>query len=160
MTLLFLLLGCASEDGACSVADGEGTVTVDEVTADASGTWIAQGSSVQINVTAGGDLAGGRMTLRLQSTTDGATAVDALEAAAFPVTFALGVAEQGAALWYAPQATASHAATDAAPGGFSVTAYDGDTLEGCFAFVGEASDGTQVQVTDASVRATPTVVGP
>lgn len=159
MTLLFLLLGCASEDGSCSVAEGDGTVTVDDVTADASGTWIAQGSSVQINVTAGDDLAGGRMTLRLQSTAGGATAVDALDAGGFPVTFALGVAEQGAALWYAPQATASHAATESSPGSLSVTAYDGEVLEACFAFEGEAADGSRVGVAEASVRATPTVVG-
>ncbi len=158
MTVVLLLLGCASEGGTCSVAEGDGVVTVDALTAEASGTWIAQGSSVQINVTAGGELAGGRMTLRLQSTADGVTAVDALDAGAFPVTFALGVAEQGAALWYAPQATASHAATDAAPGSLTVTDYDGELLEACFGFVGEATDGSRVEVVDASVRATPTVV--
>lgn len=159
MTVVLLLLGCATEGGTCSVAEGDGSVTVDGLTAEAAGSWMAQGSSVQINVAAAGELAGGRMTLRLQSTADGTSAVDALDAGTFPITFALGVAEQGAALWYAPQATVSHAATDAAPGSLTVTDYDGDVLSACFGFVGEAADGGKVEVEDASVRATPTVVG-
>ncbi len=39
-----------------------------------------------------------------------------------------------------------------------MTDYDGEVLAACFAFVGEAADGSGVEVVDASVRATPTVV--
>jgi hypothetical protein len=105
-----------------------------------------------------GDLAGARATLRLQSTAEGVDAVSALEGE-LPVTFALGVAEQGAALWYPPNATGSYQATDDAPGSLTVLAFDGTTLEACFSFTGAPDRGRERVEIEGGVRASEATVG-
>jgi hypothetical protein len=161
MTLLLVALACAepTKESTCALPEPD-AVTVDGTDAPAEGAFLEQGSAYQLNVTIPtGELAGARATLRLQATPEGADAVSALASGDLPVTFALGVAEQGAALWYPPNATESFQAKDDAPGSLTVLAFDGDTLEACFAFTGAPNRGPERVEVEGGVRATAASVG-
>jgi len=155
MIVLLSALACSEAETAstCTPADAP-TVTVDGVEASPTGSFLAQGDAYQVNLSLeDGDLGGARLTLRLQATPAGVTAAQALEDGPFPVDFALGVAEQGAALWYPPAATSSYQATDEAPGVLSVTSFDGSALEACFAFTGAPARGQErVEIADGTLQ--------
>ena len=160
MTLLLVALACAepTKESSCALPEAD-AVWVDGTEAPAEGAFLEQGSAYQLNVTIpSGALAGARATLRLQATPEGTDAVSALDGS-LPVTFALGVAEQGAALWYPPNATESFQAQDDAPGSLTVLAFDGDALEACFAFTGAPNRGAERVEVEGGVRATAATVG-
>ena len=160
MTLLLVALACAepTKESTCALPETD-AVTVDGTEAPAEGAFLEQGSAYQLNVTIpSGELAGARATLRLQATPEGTDAVSAL-GGELPATFALGVAEQGAALWYPPNATESFQAKEDAPGSLTVLAFDGETLEACFAFTGAPNRGAERVEVEGGVRATAATVG-
>ena len=156
LALVFLgsLVACA-EPGAstCTVpgdlSDGGGNVNVDGTPVELAAAWMLTGTTVQLNLTAPDSARG---TLRLIADAAGTDASVALEGT-LPVTFALGTAERGAALWYASANGGSASASDATPGTLTVTVYDGTVLEACFAFDAQGSDGTTVSLDEGAVRA-------
>jgi hypothetical protein len=152
---VLLLVACAeTPDSTCTVpdglAEGSGSVTLDGAEVDLAGAWMFTGTSVQINLTTPD---GARGTLRLLADEAGTDASVALEGA-LPVSFALGAAERGAALWYATANGASASAGPDAPGSLTVTAYDGTVLDACFAFEARTTDGTSLALDEGAVRAT------
>lgn len=151
-SLFFLLLAaCSTEDGACPAVDaGTAQATIDgEAWTGSGATWAWAGDSLQLNLDRTGDWS---MSVVLQTTTGGATLLDAVDAGTFPIEVSLKSGEGGFATVY-PAEGASFTTNDADGGALTVAAVDGDALSACFDFAAAGDDG-EVTVADAALLAT------
>lgn len=134
--LLALLLACADPPGSSGptcVPDGT-VATVDGVPWSTTATWMAAGSSIQVNL-APAD--GWRMTAVLQRTADGTAAAEAT----LPASFDLAGDDAGGWVLVYPDEGDSYTSQDGASGTLDLVDLDGER-GGCFAFEAVRDDET------------------
>ncbi len=147
------VVGCATGLGCDAEVLEEGSVGAD-MDGDA---WEGGGASflwgedgVQINTVRTN---GWMLTLKLDSTLDGASLREAMDSASLPVEVLL--AEDGLSGWLTayPETGGSFSSKNALGGAVTLTSLSENSLAACFDAVVEAGDGEQIELSSGEMRA-------
>jgi hypothetical protein len=159
--LLLTLTGCPTEEATDVCPDlsdhdsGQVTATLDGDGWEATdGEWAWQGSSLQVNTSR---FDGWNLTIVAQTTLDGATVQDAVDAAVFPIEVRLRAGTNGGWAIFYPQAGDSYSTTTAEGGTMFLTAHDGGDLLGCFEFEAATDQDDAIEVLDGAMRIAQTI---
>ncbi len=154
--LVLTLAGCPTDESTEVCPDlsdldsGQVTATLDGDAWEADdGQWSWQGTSLQVNTSR---FDGWSLTMVGQTTIDGATVQDAVDAAAFPVEVRLRAGTNGGWAIVYPHEGDSFSTTSAEGGTLFLDEHDGGDLLGCFEFEAATEQDEPLEVLDGMMR--------
>jgi hypothetical protein len=147
------VVGCASDSGCEADALEDGAVLADldgEAWEGGGASFLWGADGVQVNTVRTN---GWMLTLKLESTIDGATLREAMEGDALPVEVALS--EDGLSGWLMayPESGGSYTSKNEMGGSITITSLSEAALSVCFDAVVQAGDGEQIDISSGQMRA-------